>query len=124
MANDAARLADLEDLGVLNDDYIRSVQESDVDWFDEHLADDFRCSNPDCSIVDRAGFLAQTARPAGVTDIRAGDVEIRLVGDVAIIHATTSYRLPDGRPGRGRYTDVWTRQGGRWRAVAAHVSRG
>ncbi len=124
MATDAAAQTDLEILDELNRNYIRSVQESDVGWFDEHLAGDFRCSNPDGSIVDRAGFLAQTARPVTISGIRAGDVEIRLMGDFAIIHATTSYTLPDGRPGRGRYTDVWARQGGRWRAVSAHVTRG
>ena len=30
---------------------------------------------------------------------------------------------PDGQPGAGRYTDVWARQGGRWLAVSAHVTR-
>ncbi|MGH3129068.1 MAG: DUF4440 domain-containing protein, partial [Gaiellaceae bacterium] len=47
----------------------------------------------------------------------------RLLGDVAIIHARTTYTLADGRPGAGRYTDVWARRNGQWLAVAAHVTR-
>jgi hypothetical protein len=43
--------------------------------------------------------------------------------DFAIIHAATSYTTPDGKPASGRYTDCWARQGGRWLAVSAHVSR-
>jgi ketosteroid isomerase-like protein len=92
--------------------------------FDEILADDFVCSNPDGSLVDRAGFLEQTARSVTISGLAAHDVDVRLLGDVAIIHARTTYTLADGRPGTGRYTDVWARRDGRWLAVAAHVTRG
>ena len=46
-----------------------------------------------------------------------------MFGDVAIIHARTSYTMADGRAGAGRYTDVWARQNGKWLAVSAHVTR-
>jgi len=114
---------DLAALLELNGDYIRSVQTSDVRRFDEILADDFRCSNPDGSLVDRAAFLKQTAVPVKISNLRAHDVDVRLMGDFAIIHARTTYTGADGRPGAGRYTDVWARRGGRWLAVSAHVTR-
>ena len=116
-------MSDLETLEALNRDYISSVQSGDVRRFDEILAAEFYCSNPDGSLVDRAGFLAQTARPVTISGLEAHDVLIRLLGDVALIHATTTYKRPDGQPGTGRYTDVWARQGGRWLAVSAHVTR-
>ena len=116
---------DLDTLLELNRGYIRSVQESDVRWFDEHLSEDFVNSNPDCSFVDRAGFLAQIARPCAVTRLAAEDVLIRMVSEaVAIIRARTTYVKPDSLPGAGRYTDVWARRGARWVCVAANVSRG
>jgi len=115
---------DREVLEQLNRDYITSVQTSDVRRFDEILAEDFVCSNPDGSLVDRAAFLAQTARPVTISNLTAHDVRIRILGDVAIIHARTSYTLPDGRTASGRYTDVWARRDGRWLAVSAHVTRG
>ena len=108
----------------LNRDYIHSVQTSDVRRFEEILADDFLCSNPDGSLVDRPGFLRQTAVPVRISTLEAHDVDVRLMGDVAIIHARTTYTGPDGRPGSGRYTDVWARRDGRWLAVSAHVTRG
>ena len=114
---------DLDELTSLNRDYINSVQNSDVKRFDQILADDFYCSNPDKSLVDRSGFLRQTAIPVTIKNLQARDVNIRLMGDFAIIHASTSYTLPDGKPGSGRYTDVWARRNGRWLAVSAHVSR-
>ena len=115
--------SDHETLLALNRDYIRSVQASDVRRFDEILAADFLCSNPDGSLIDRAAFLAQTARPVTISDLEARDVNVRLMGDVAIIHARTTYVRPDGSAGSGRYTDVWARREGRWLAVSAHVTR-
>jgi ketosteroid isomerase-like protein len=71
--------------------------------------------------VSHSGWLANTASIASLT---CGDVEICLLGDAAVIHATTSYSRPDGSPGHGRYTDVWTNQSGRWLCVSALVGRG
>jgi ketosteroid isomerase-like protein len=121
-AETAAR-SDLDALLALNDDYIRSVQNGDVRRFGEILADDFLCSNPDGSLVDKAGFLAQTARPVTVRGLSAEDVKVRVLGDIAIIHARTRYTTADGERRNGRYTDVWARRDGRWLAVSAHVTR-
>ncbi len=114
---------DLDELTQLNRDYIRSVQNSDVKRFDEILAADFYCSNPDKSLVDRAGFLKQTAVPVTIENLEARDVTIRLMGDFAIIHAATHYTTADGKAASGRYTDVWARRDGKWLAVSAHVTR-
>ena len=116
--------SDLQTLRELNRDYINSVQHSDVKRFDEILAQDFYCSNPDGSLVDRAAFLKQTAKPVSISGLEAQDVNIRLMGDFAIIHARTSFKTATGEPGGGRYTDVWTRQNGHWLAISAHVTRG
>jgi ketosteroid isomerase-like protein len=115
--------ADLDALERLNRDYIASVQRGDVQRFEELLADDFLCSNPDGSLIDRAQFLAQTAQPVTISGLAAEDVKIRLFGDLALIHARTRYRTVNGDERRGRYTDVWARRGGKWLAVSAHVTR-
>ena len=97
-----ARIAtesDLDTLLELNRDYIRSVQTSDVRRFDQILADDFLCSNPDGSLVDRKAFLEQTARPVLISNLEIHDVKVRIMGDVAIIHARTTYTRPDGGAG-------------------------
>ncbi len=114
---------DIDELTALNRDYVTSVQNSDVKRFDEILAPDFYCSNPDKSLVDRAAFLKQTAQPVAIKNLEAYDVKIRVMGDFAIIHAATSYTTPDGKAASGRYTDCWARHNGRWLAVSAHVSR-
>ena len=117
MATDQATLK------ALNREYIRSVSEADVRWFDANLAEHFVNSNPDCSRLDREGFLAQIGRGSTVKGLDIEDVLIRELGDVALIHARTTYVKADGQPGAGRYTDVWARRGGRWVCVAANVTR-
>ena len=115
--------SDLTTLLQLNKDYIRAVQMSNVQRFREILADDFLCSQPDGSLIDREQFLVQTAKPVTISELAAHDVNVRVMGDTAIIHARTTYRSADGTPGSGRYTDVWARRNNRWVAVSAHVTR-
>jgi len=53
------KVTDHDALVALNRDYIDSVQDSNIRRFNEILAPDFYCSNPDRSLVDRAGFLSR-----------------------------------------------------------------
>jgi ketosteroid isomerase-like protein len=118
-----ATSSDLDMLVRLNEDYIESVKTSDVNRFREILADDFLCTLPDGSLVDRDQFLVHTAKASIFPSLQAHDVDVRLMGDFAIIHAQTTFTLADGTAGTGRYTDVWARRQGQWLAVAAHVTR-
>jgi ketosteroid isomerase-like protein len=122
-ASATSQQSDIDTLTALNRDYVDSVQRGDVKRFDEILANDFLCSNPDGSLVDKAEFLEQTARPVTIASLAAEEVRIRVLGDVAIIHARTSYRTATGELRSGRYTDVWARRDGAWLAVSAHVTR-
>ena len=110
-------------LEALNRGYLLAAEKSDVAWYDEHLAPDYRATNPDGSFMDKAGFLARIARPHTLTSFRAPDVRIQRVGDVALIHASFEDTRSDGSHGRGRYTDIWQRRNGRWLCVSAHFVR-
>jgi ketosteroid isomerase-like protein len=115
--------SDLDALARLNDIYIEAVKASDVRRFQDILADDFLCTLPDGTLIDRPQFLERAAAPSTIDGLRVHDVTIRVLGDVAIVHAATTFTYMDGRPGSGRYTDVWARRGGQWLAVAAQFSR-
>jgi len=122
-ANTPANDAHLQTLSKLNEEYIKSVATSDVQWFGRTLTEDFLNSNPDGSLANRADFLAQIGRLAAVSNLKCEDVRIRIMGDFAIIHGRTTYTKPDGQAGAGRYTDIWALRDGRWQCVAAHVTR-
>jgi len=113
----------LDTLRALNQTYLDAVANCDVETFRQILADDFLCSGPDGALLDKRAFLESTAAPRTLEQLTADDLRIRIIGDVAIIHAATQFRTIDAREGRGRYTDIWAKRGGKWFAVAAHVTR-
>ena len=114
---------DLDLLRDLNQAYLDSVRLGNVERFRQLLADDFHCSMPDGVLLDKAEFLARTAGPRTLERLTCEDVRIRVLGDVAIIHAATSYTTLTGQDGRGRYTDDWQKRNGAWVCVSAHVTR-
>lgn len=114
---------DLDTLVQLNLDYINSVKTSNAGRFREILADDFLCTQANGALVDRDQFLVNTEKAPRMVSLEAHDVNVRVLGDFAIIHARTTFTLADGASGSGRYTDVWAKRNGQWLAVAAHVTR-
>ena len=114
---------DLTTLQELNRHYVRSAGESDVRWYADNLAEDYLSTNPDGSLSDRAAFLERMAAPYPNQDPEPVDVQIRILGDIALIHSGFRDRRPDGTIGKGRYTDIWARRNGKWVAVSAHVTR-
>jgi hypothetical protein len=110
-------------LAALNRLYIQCVVRADAEAFEKLLADDFLCSNADGTIVDKSEFLGRVRSSPPLQFMDIDDVQIRLIGSVAVIHARTTFASSEGITGRGRYTDVWTNRDGRWLAVAAHVTR-
>jgi hypothetical protein len=118
----SARSTDLDVLRQLNLHYIRSVETSNVRWFEENLAEDFLNVNSDGTLVDRAGFLAQIARPLLIFNLESHDIQIRIMGDFAIINARTAYMNPEGQAGSRRYTDIYAYRNGRWLCVSAQLT--
>lgn len=114
---------DRKTLEELNREYVRSVQDKNVAWFDANLSPDFMNTASDGSLADRKAFLDQIAKGTGVAKISEEDVLIRIIGDLAVIHAATAFTTDGGASGHGRYTDIWAKQNGRWVCVAAHVAR-
>ena len=122
MNTDTATRSDLDALTALNSDYIHSVQHGDVKRFDESWLR-ISCAR---TLTGRS-----STKPIPGTDRSTGhdqgpavqNVKVRILGNVAIIHARTSYTTADGEQRNGRYTDVWARRDGRWLAVSAHVTR-
>lgn len=120
MPHDPKMLETLEDL---NRGYLLAGEKADVGWYAAHLAEDYMATNPDGSLVDKAGFLARFTKPSSSTNYRTPEVHIQIVGDVALIHARFEDTKPEGRTGTGRYTDIWARRDGRWLCVSAHFTR-
>ncbi|HJR72888.1 MAG TPA: nuclear transport factor 2 family protein [Luteimonas sp.] len=106
----------------LNAEYVEAFLNSDVDWYERHLASDFRCILSDGSLIDRTRFLAETRHPTGMKSFDVEDVTVQFEGDTAIVQARTVYEKDDGGRGQNLYTDVWIGRDGRWQALLAHIT--
>jgi uncharacterized protein (TIGR02246 family) len=116
---------DLAVLTALNEQYVRAFRESDVAWYDAHLAPDYVVVYGDGSFHDRADALADFAKPTFRDHLKSfpvAKVEVRRFGDVALVSAENAFEAKDGRKGVNRYTDTWVRRDGRWQCVAAHIT--
>jgi ketosteroid isomerase-like protein len=105
----------------LNSHYIRAFVESDTTWYSEHLSDDFVCTLGDGRRINKNEFLQRNAQGPGVTDVTFDEIDVRLLGDAALVHGVTHYTR-NGSPASRRYTDVWHFRDGRWQAVAAQLT--
>jgi ketosteroid isomerase-like protein len=106
----------------LNAEYVDAFLRSDIDWYQRHLADDFRCILANGTIIDRAAFLADAARPAEMASFDVLDVDVQFNGDTAIVQARTVYETSAGVRGQRRYTDIWVGRDGRWQALSAQLT--
>src|SRR5689334_6207707 len=107
----------------LNQKYVESFLKSDVTWYQQHTTDDFICIESDGAIYDKPAFLQGTAKGPGVADYKLVDVQVRILGDTALIHAQGKATRHDGSVIISRYTDVYVRQRGEWKAASAQITR-
>ena len=107
----------------LNDQYVNAFMNADVEWYREHLADDFVCIESDGSLLNKDQFLGNAAKGPDVKDYKLHDVDVRIYGNVALVQATGSWIGKDDRKGISRYTDVYVRSDGGWKTVSAQITR-
>jgi ketosteroid isomerase-like protein len=119
VTGEAEAVATLHDL---NAHYIRAFVEADTGWYDANLSDDFVCTLVDGRRIDKSEFLRRNAEGPGVTDVTYDEIDVRPLGDAALVHGVTHYTR-DGARASTRYTDVWHHRDGRWQAVAAQLTR-
>ena len=96
MAETMSSQSNLDILNQLNTDYVASYQNGDVRCYERILADDFMSSEPDFLLRDKTQFLEMMSHPRPLTELKADDVRIRVLGDFAIIHAHLTFRTLDG----------------------------
>jgi ketosteroid isomerase-like protein len=99
---------------------------SDVEELDRLLHPQLLAVGPDGQMIDKAGDLA--SHRSGIfkiTELSEEDVRLTVLGDLALTFVVLQIRgtIEEADvPGRMRYTRTWTRDGGAWRVVGAHIS--
>ncbi|MGH2941217.1 MAG: nuclear transport factor 2 family protein [Solirubrobacteraceae bacterium] len=102
-----------------------AMRSSDVRELERLLHPELLAVGPDGRLIDKAGELA--AHRAGVftiSELDEEDLRVKVLGDLAVTFVVLRIRgTIDGAElsGRMRFTRTWTRDGGAWRVVAAHI---
>ena len=107
----------------LNQQYVDAFMNADVEWYRQHLAEDFVVIESDGSRLNKAEFLESNKKGPDVTEYRLEQVDVRFFGSVALVHATGLFTRKDGSKGMSRYTDVYEWVGNDWKAISAQVTR-
>ena len=98
----------------------------DVGELERLLHPELLAVGPDGQLVDRAADLdAHRSGVFEITELDEEEVRVKVVGDTAVTFVVLRIRgTIDGADasGRMRYTRTWTRDGGAWRVVAAHIA--
>lgn len=118
---------DYQQLEKLNEGYLASYRAGKVEFFNQILAEDFRETAADGTILNRSQFLSKIAEfgngQTSPMTVTASELEIRIFGDTAVVHAVPVVTMEDGTSfNGGRYTDIYARIDGEWLCVAAHLS--
>lgn len=105
----------------LNDEYIRAFIDSDAEWYETHLADDFRCISSNGELIQRDEFIRRARKPLSLSAFELDQVEVQVDGGLAIVQATTRYRRHDVSV-QNRYIDIWVRRGASWKTLTAQIT--
>jgi ketosteroid isomerase-like protein len=123
MATELALDADRATLERLNQEYVDAFMNADVDWYREHLAEDFVCIESDGSVLHKQQFLLSAAKGPDVANYNLEHVDVRIYGATALVQATGLWTRQDGSMGMSRYIDVYVKHGEQWKTVSAQITR-
>jgi ketosteroid isomerase-like protein len=120
--------SEAEELAVLAEERALQAAQlaSDVGELDRLLHPELLAVGPDGQLADKEADLA--AHRAGIfrmVELQEEEVHVRVLGETAVTFVVLriSGSIAEARvAGRMRYTRTWTRRGGAWRVLAAHIS--
>jgi ketosteroid isomerase-like protein len=118
---------DRAQLAQLQNDWMRGVQERDMDRLEEIVAPGFRFTaihlNPEP--MTREQWMAAAREGYTIVSFAYESMDIDVFGDTGVVHSrysqVASYHTTS-LSNAFRLTDVWSRIEGRWQVVARHSS--
>jgi ketosteroid isomerase-like protein len=119
--------ADRDQLLTLQHDWMRAVQERDMERLEDLVADGFRFTaihlHPEP--MNRHQWLDAARTGYSIVTFAYEDMEVDVFGDTGVVHSRYSQIATFAAVNLSnlfRLTDVWSRIGGRWQVVARHSS--
>lgn len=118
---------DEQELMRLEREWVQAGIKRDASVLDRIEADDYTFTAPEGMVFTKAQDMATiTSGDLTVESADIDDMKVRLYGDTAVVTGRLTMKgRYKGKDISGQYrgTDVFVKQGGRWRAVASHSTR-
>jgi ketosteroid isomerase-like protein len=99
--------------------WVEALRTHDTAALDDLLADGFVDSTFRGETRTKREVLAGPAAGGAYRSLRLDDLAVRTYGSTAVVTGVNVLRGPAGDEARVRFTDVFIRRHGRWRAVSA-----
>ena len=126
-AKPAASVSPEQAIRQIETDWANAEVKADLAAIDRIEAPDWQLSDPEGNVSTKAEADADLKSGAlKLMSFKIDDLKVRIFGDTAIVHGLetekSSYK-GDDTSGQYRFTDVFVKRGGVWRAVATHETR-
>lgn len=102
--------------------FFEAVKANNVDKIRTYYTADYTFTGPDGKIMNAEERLGMLKNRGGNTFNEASDITVRTYGNAGVATGIASTTTPSGSTERGRFIQVWTWQGGRWRLAASQVT--
>jgi ketosteroid isomerase-like protein len=103
-----------------------AMRAGDVAALERLLHPDLLAVGPDGRLYDReADLSAHRSGVFSIEDLQEEALEVRALGDLGVTFVVLRIEgtiAGEDASGRIRYTRTWTRDGGAWRVIAAHIA--
>jgi uncharacterized protein (TIGR02246 family) len=125
-AADANRSADEKAIRKIEQDWVAAIAKRDATYMAQIEADDYTLTGPDGKLLNKQEDIKNvTTGDAVFDDIKIDDVKVRFYGDTAIANGLGTIKAhvkQEDLSGQYSWTDVFIKQNGQWKAVAAQVT--
>jgi hypothetical protein len=106
-------------LRAINHRFADAYRVPDPAYIETLASRDFLLTDIDGAWLGRDAFVATLQQQPPFADIAYDQVQVRLFGEVAVLHGVFHSLTPAGAAAQVRYTDVYAWQEGRWQLVSA-----
>jgi ketosteroid isomerase-like protein len=118
-----ASLAAAQEIAALHTRWRDALTQRDTAFFAAVLVDNFQITGGQATLDKRQFMEAVASDTGGVAPSRFEQTSVRLYGQVAVATGLIRYDIPgEAEPALTRYSEVWVREGTRWRAAHLHYN--
>lgn len=114
--------ADVDAVRAMNDNYLRSWRQRDMEWFRQNLSDEYVCTAPDGSVLSKREFISYPDQSSQIADSHVEELNVTVYGDTAVVTGNNVVHWKNGKISATRYTDTYAKVGGKWKAVSAQLT--